>query len=282
MEFAIEEAAVDYEQLMRRLAIESITSPDVFALFKKIIPHSVEVLSSYLPSFSNLNQGPAAKFSSPAHLALMKKVSSVNFLAYEDTLVFVPEGFNGKLIPFLELLIAQSKVVLEHGKQVVVDYNLDLSIFLSNADIRQTLKSLSQQYRQIRTEREGYQKAVESFFDKKNSTVSRRPLKQVIDRFSDLNKVYELEERLVGIQKQQNLQVIVSEVQKACDMLKLINARISEGEISSVSGQAAKNLAEGAYEVGKYVEYMALYAYFVESVLASIKNTSEQFEKIFA
>lgn len=269
-----------YDYLMRRITTESITSPDVLGVFKRVIPHSIELLRSFVPTFAPKQEQGVANLST-RHMAVLKKVSSVNFLAYEETSVQVPEGFDGQLIPYLEVLIMQSKVVLTHGIEVIRDYNTELAMFLSNKDMRQTLKSLSQTYRNVREERMEYEKQVQKFFDKNHSTISRRRLGDVIERFSDLKKIYELEEKLTQIRKQQNIKEISAEIQRASDMLGLIKKRLDAGEIDDVSGQAAKNLAEGAYEVAKYAEYMSMYLYFMETVSASIGNMTDKFEEIF-
>lgn len=273
---------LDHDYMLKRLVVESTTTADVLSLFKNLLPKSTELIRSYLPSLTSLSEGTAGS-STNKHLrqALMQKVGSVSFIAYEDTLVFVPEGFKGKLVPYLELLLAQSKVVLSHGKQVLVDYNLELSMFLANEDIRSSMKSHAQTYKRVRQEREGYHGAIQAFFDKKNPTLSRRKISDVIERFSDLDKIFVLEQKLEGIRKEQNYHDIISEVQKAADMLALIKGRLDNGDIGSVSGQVARNLAEGAYEVAKYAEYMALYGYFVETALMSIRYTAEQLEQIF-
>lgn len=277
----IQQQKPSYDYLVRRMATESITSPEILGVFKNLIPQSMDLLKSYIPQFNTQSDAQPGIMMSSKGVAVLKKVATVNFVAYEDTLVQVPEGFDGKLVPYLELLLLQSKVVLEHGVSVIKDYNLELSMFLSNKDFRASLKSMSQRYKQIRTEREGYEHQIEAFFDKKHSTVSRKPLGEVIERFTDLKKVYELEEKIASVRKQQNFKAVSSEIQRAADMLALIKGRLDSGDIDNVSGQTAKNLAEGAYEVAKYAEYMSLYAYFMETVTASIKNMTEQFETIF-
>lgn len=275
---------VSFDFLQRRIAVESITSSSMFSLFGQIIPKTSELIKSFIPNLSQFTESAAKsniKLDNKQRQEVLKAISRFSFTTYEDTLISVPEGFNGQLIPYLEVLLGQGKVVIDHGKNVVTGYNRELAMFLSNYDVRTTLKSYSQHYAAIRKEREGYHTAIESFFDKKRSTLSRQPLGSVIDRFADLEKVFLLEESLLSIKKQQDFKAIISEVQRTADMLTLIKGRIDDGSIKDASGQAVKNLTEGSYEVAKYVEYIALYGYFVESALASVNNTSEQLANVF-
>ena len=273
-----------FETLQRHIAVESITSPSMFSLFGQILPKTSELIKSFIPNltqFTDSSNKPVIKLDNKQRQEVLKAISRFSFTAYEDTLISVPEGFDGKLIPYLETLVAQGKVVIDHGKNVVAGYNRELAMFLSNFDVRTTLKSYSQHYAVIRKEREGYHKSIEAYFDKKASTLARQPLKTVIERFADLEKVFLLEEALLSIKKQQDFKAIISEVQRTADMLTLIKGRIDDGSIQDASGQAVKNLAEGSYEVAKYVEYIALYGYFVESALSSVNNTSLKLAEVF-
>lgn len=268
-----------YEQHLRHLALESIampSGPSILAVLKQIVPRSSELLSSLLPNLSRLSDHPEVPpLNNRERRELLVKLQKVPYMAYQETLIFVPEGFKGKWIPYLELLLSQGDMLLARGKEVVDNYNLELSKFLSNADVRHSLVDKKAEYSKLKAEREGYQKLVDKFFDQTNSTLSRQKLKVVIDRFSDLSTVFQLEEKLLAVRKRQDYKTIIGEVNRASEMLKLISRRLDKGDIEDVSGQVARNLAEGAYEVAKFVEYLAIFGYYMETILASIHNTAE-------
>jgi len=272
-----------YELMVKRLAVESTVVSNVISVFRNLLPKSAEMIQSYIPNLTKLvdpvEQKPA--ITSKLHKDIIKALDGYSFLVYESTLVAVPEGFNGKLIPYLQLLLSYDKKIIEDGRKVLADYNLQLSMFLSNADIRISLKSHADTYKRIRKEREDRQKQIQQFFDSKFSTLSRRPLNKVIDRFADLDIIFTLGEKLDQSRKGQDYKVIASDVQKTTDLLALINQRMEQGDIANVSGQTAKNLAEGAYEVAKYVEAIALYGYYVETAVGSTNNIAEQLRKLF-
>ena len=272
-----------YELLVKRLVVESNVVSNAIAVFHSLLPKSAELIQSYIPGLNKLIDPSEQKpnITSKIHKDVVKAVEAYSFLVYESTLVAVPEGFNGKLIPYLQLLLSYDKRIIEDGRKVLADYNLQLSMFLSNADIRTSVKSHAETYKKIRKEREERQKQLEQFFDKTFSTLSRRPLNKVIDRFADLDVVFTLAEKLDQSRKGQNYKVIASDVQKTTDLLALINQRMDQGDIANVSGHTAKNLAEGAYEVAKYVESIALYGYYVETAIGSTNNIAEQLRKLF-
>lgn len=270
-----------HDQLYRRMVVESVANTSLLALFKDIVPKSAELIRSFTSPLSKFAETPTNRLDNRQREALLKKIKTVNFLAYEDTVVAVPEGLDTKLVPYLQVLVKQSDLVAKHGLKMIQDYNIELGMFLSNADIRTSLKSHSQHYQAVRQERESYQKLINAHFSKKNPTLSRRRISDVIDRFADLELVFRLEQELLEIRGETSHTTVISELNRAADMLTLIRARLDGDEIGNVSNQVAKNLAEGAYEVAKYAEYMGIYAFYLETATASIANMAEQLNGLF-
>ena len=281
-EFAVEDADnQDIEYLMKRLAVESAASPFLVNLFKNIVPKSVDLIKSFIPGLTKYQDGKGlVKFDGGQRSNVLKSIQHLNFLAYEDVLVDVPEGFHGRLIPYLELMKVQSKVVLTHGQNVISDYITEVSMFLSNADIRNSLKSHASYYAGVRKERMAYQADVEKFFNKKNMTLAKCKLGTVIERFADLQKIFELEKELHAIRKSQDFAAVAANIQRVADILGLVKARLDAGDIPEMSQQVARNLSEGAFEVAKYAEYMSMYGYFLESSLSCVKGIADKFEQL--
>jgi len=277
-----------HDQLFRRMIAESVDTSDAgaasfFKVFKDLIPKSADLIKSFINPLSKFAepQKEALTLDNKTRTELLKKIQTVNFLAYEDTLISVPEGMKGKLIPYLTLLTKQSDLIGDVGLKVLSDYNLELSMFLSNADIRLSLKSHSSQYARVRSQRMEYQKAISEYYSKTDPTIARRKVSDVIDRFSDLGTVFKLEEELRSIRDRKDCSAAIAELKKSSELLLLVRDRLDSGDIANLSGQVAKNLAEGAYEVASYAEYMSLYAFYVETAVASINNTADQLSTLF-
>lgn len=267
----------NYDALYRRIVVEGIGSGDVISVLKRFLPKSSELLKEYLPGLQQFIGKNEVPVETTKRKGLVRRLSGLSFIAYEDMLVSVPEGFKGKFIPYLETLLKQNKIVTEKTMSVLANYSTELSMFLSNADVRKSLSAHKDAKREIRKEREELIRAVEVFFDKK-STLARRKLRDVVDRFGDIDKVFALEERLTESRKQLKLENVIAETKKLSEMLTLVKSRIDSGDIADVSGQAAIGLSEGAYEVAKYLEYVSLHCFFVEVSLAVVKNFAEKLE----
>lgn len=270
-----------YDRLITRLAVESNVVSNVLELFGRIVPKSSELIKSFLPNLHDQTSPKASSLSNKVHRDVMLAVSKYSFLAYEKTLVTVPEGFKGDLVAYLEVLLVGNKLIVKQAVDTVTRYNLELSQFLSNADVRSSLKSHALLYKDVRKERESHEAAVKIFFDPKNPTNSRVYLGDIMGRFVDMDRAFVLAEQLDVVKRQQNYKDLISQTQKASDMLDLIKKRVDANDIVTVSGATAKNLSEGAYEVAKYVEIVAMYGYFVDTALGSVNNIAEQMKELF-
>lgn len=273
---------VSFDSLMRRMVVESNVGADVLTLFKRIVPKSVEVITSFLPNLTQLSEKSVeTPLSSSLYKDVLRKSQGFNFLVYDATLIQVPEGFNGKLVNYLTLLILHTEKEIKEGKSILDNYNIELSMFLSNADVRQSMKSHTDFYKKIRKDRDDWAKDIAKFYDTRNPTLSRRPVGQVIERFSDMERVFALTEKLAQLRTQLNYKLIVAEINKTTGMLELIRSRMATEDIGSASPQMAKNLSEGAYEVAKFVEVMSIHGYYVETAISSVNSMAEQLALLF-
>ena len=270
------------DYLMTRLFAEEGVSNSVVNLLKQILPKSSSMIQSFVPNLKELDdRAMASKLNNTEYKAVLVAMKGFSFMTYMDTLVMVPEGFSGSFTDYLKALIAQGKMMSAKAPKVVSDYTLELSMFLSNTDIRTSLKSHEAHYRQVKEERLSYENAVKTFFDPKFPTRSRLPIGNIMERFNDLEDLFHLTEQLIGIQKDQKFKEMSVEVKKASEMLGLIKYRLDSEEIDNVSGQVAKNLATGAFEVAEYVEAVALFGYYAETAIASTKNITEKLTELF-
>ena len=72
----------------------------------------------------------------------------------------------------------------------------------------------------------------------------------------------------------------MTNVNHSVSLLRLIKDKIDHSDIGEVSGEMAKHISEGAYEVGTYVELVSLACFNIEVVLTSIRAMVDQFNRI--
>lgn len=271
-----------YDLLVKRLAVESVSIPNVIDVFRELIPQSTDLIREKLPGLSSFwdNGNNQYRPKNKTFRLVLDQCSRFQYVAFQDTLVQVPEGFIGKPDNYAQELIKIGESVVKEGQKLLNDYVLVLSQFLSNKDARTSQMAHTALYNTITAKRSMYQRIIAGFF-KSGSTLSRRPLGVLIDRFGDLSGWFREVERLDQVRTEQNFKLIEAKVKEAVELLDLINQRTTEQGIQQVSGESAKVIAKGAYEVAKFVEFMAIYNYQVESLVTSTNNTADQLASIF-
>ena len=283
MLLALESISVDSSEfaMNRLMATEGVTS-DVVSLLQSIIPKSVSIFKELIPNLGALDTARMKPVTfDRRQLAVMRATAEFDFSVYEDTLLMVPEGLAGNLIGYVDALCGQGKLITANGMKVLNEYTTELSMFLSNADLRTSLKSAEAHYRQVKEERLSHEAVIKTFFDPKFPTRSRLPLSRVVDRFGDLDALYKRAATLQNYRKQIDYHAIQTVTKKASDLLDLVKHRLDTGDIKDISGQIAKNLSIGAFEVGKYVETIAVFGYYTEAALASVDNITEKLAELF-
>lgn len=266
-------AELDY--LHRRIVLESAVFSNVSGLFTSILPKTRELISSMIPSLMMRGDNADIPFDLRSYQSVLRDVHKLNFVVYEDTLVTVPEGFHGKLIPFITTLLNNSNLLYRDVTNLLVEYEKELSVFLTHADARLSNKSNDLHFKKIKQSRESYERVIKPFFDKKYDGITRQKLGTIIDRFKDLEEVVKLTGRLKTAYTRKHYTEVQSKVQSVSDLMGLIHDRISEGEIQNYSPMMAKTLSEGAYELAKMVELYQIQGYLAEVTIGSVKAAGD-------
>lgn len=260
-----------YDQLRHRcrvLSAESFSTVNILDRLREMLPSAISAITQLAPG--KPEAPPLADFSFTGEAkSVLKLVEHQSFLDYERTLVQVPEGFTGDLLTYLKELCRIGEEMTTQAVGELQTYVLILSAFLSNADARNSLRDQRSFAARLKMQREHALDRIAPFF-KKNSALSLQPIGNVFSRFADLNAIYVEAARLQGIENRQSYRDIKKTVDEAVGCLKLIKDRADDHDIESVSGPMAKNIADGARVVAEYVEFVAVYAYHVESVLSSV------------
>ncbi len=271
-----------YDRLQKLLATESIhgTSSSIIDVFGRLIPKTTDLLQSFIPSLERFINNPGeVSLKNSEYRNTVKKVSGLTFATYQDILVQVPEGFEGNLNKYVEFLIRMNEEIVSEANKVVIGYSDELAIFLNNVDYRKSIKDHRTFYMKIRQDRDRFSKEMAAFF-KVGGNQSRAKLGTVISRFGDLDELFSNAERLEAAHRSTKLSELMTNVNHSVSLLRLIKDKIDHSDIGEVSGEMAKHISEGAYEVGTYVELVSLACFNIEVVLTSIRAMVDQFNRI--
>lgn len=274
----------DIESLRYRLALESMVGSQggILEIFGRLVPKTSELLSSLsapLVEFTAPNR-ETTKLDDKLHREVSAKAKQFTFATFQDMLVMVPEGFQGNFGAYLSYLQKAQNELLKSASEVMDGYLNELSIFLNNVDARKSMKSYELFYREIKLRRNKFEKELSVYF-KKNDSRSRVKLGSIIQRFSDLEDVFHKAEQLKLNENTKELQKLLSQVNHATDLLRLLKEKIDTNEIEIVSGEMAKHISEGAYEAAKYIELVSISNFNTEVAVTCVKSLAEQLKKAF-
>ena len=254
----------------------------VVSVWQAITKKTLLLVNTMVPQLTDLDEkAQTFPIKKTEYKDLLKRVKDFAFVTYSDTLVTVPEGFTGHYVPFLVGLKAIGAELALKAPKIVENYGLELSMFLSNKDARQSLKSHDSLYKTVARERDGYYKELKGFIDPKQPTRSRVRLGSLVDRFQELEQLFYQAEQLEELRKDLRYKELLAGIGKASELLKLIKERFESGELTTASKESIKNLATGAYEIAEYMELIATYGYLVESALGATNALAEQLNDLF-
>lgn len=265
---------------MRRLALESGFTANVADLFRNTIPNLVEhLVGGYKDLLGSSDLSAPVREMHADFRRLETKLPHAVYLNYTSTVVSVPEGFEGSLHDYVVFLHSVSEEMFREALQTIGEYNGVLSTFISNKDAKTSLKDHSDLFRRVEKRREEITARVKEFFPGTQVTPKKR-LGQVVSRFAELEQIVAMVDKLDRDRKDHSLKEFAAAVHKSCDLLAIVVKQTTSEGVDNVSGNAAMNISQGAFELGKYVELVALYRNMVDQAVATSAKLVKQLSEI--
>lgn len=252
----VEAPAPNLELYLDRLALEGQVLSNVLGFFKDTLPSFARGLKDQMTllgrSISQIEPKSTQSLLASYETA-KERLPALDFLVFGDRIIMVPEDFTGNLVAYVKTLTEIYRSIALIEKEVIKEYTLMLATFATNKDAKYSIKDHSEFFERIKAERERIQQELHVFFPKDTGKTQRR-IRDVLDRWGDLEPLVKETATLNTLVTQTNVHDLQGSVQRAVDMLDVIMGQLKGDEIEKVSPEAAQNIARGAYEVGKYVE----------------------------
>ena len=274
------ETQVSVEQQLDRIAFESNFTSNLIELFKTTLPSVVQKIHEAVSS-SFIAKEPDAAVNIGRQLkgdykSLSKKLETSNFINFKDMLIQVPEGFKGNFTEYLDFQDKVFNQVIANGNELLSEYSVILAAFITNKENKLSLKDHTGFYKKIEAQRLELTKGFDKFFNVNSDSPLQR-LSQIVGRFEDVEDIVDKTVKLETNTKQSNLNEIQASVKKISGYLDILIAQVQDDSVSNVSGSAARNIAEGAFEVAKFVEFISLFHFRTEQ---SVQTTKKLLDKL--
>jgi hypothetical protein len=272
----------DLELALERLATEASLMTNVAELFQKTLPNFVKDIRLKMGFMADEVQTKDLPASSKElhkkYGQASKRIPHLNFLLYGDRAISIPEDFEGHLLDYLKVLTPLYAEYSQLERSIVGEYNLILAAFTTNKEAKYSIQDHTRFFEQVKRRREAIGKDLHKFFPK-DTGKSKKRLRDVLRKWGELEPVVNEAVKLNTLIVQTNLHELKGGVQRAVDTLDVALQQLKTASAAIVSPEAAKNLAQGAFEVGKAVElFGVLYhdariaVHCVDQLLDTINN----------
>ena len=278
----IESNSIDLDKEIQRLAMEASVVANVISTFRSILPSLSSKLSDLAANFKPIDDHSKTVEELRKFADTNKDtIREVGIVKHSDTLIPVPEGFDNKanMCQYLDCLIKSSSTITQGIQEILSEYHIVLSTFLSNKDAKTSLRDHSSFYKRIQKSRLNVTEPLSSYFDS-GVDRSRLPFGKVYDQSAEVLTAVEKVVELNKIRAKHDLGFVKTQVKECSDLLGMIVDRSEKEDLTEISGAAAMDLAEGAMEVGFWVELVSIYHFRVEQAIQAVKLQSEFIAKL--
>ena len=265
------EQTVSVERNLNQIAMEAGILSNMVNSIKNIFPDLINTLRS---SFSHTENLPVIEIKlTNEQKFLVKEISQFKYIDIAELSTQVPEGFVGNYLDYSKELIRIINDISDVNGKVLQPYSIYLSTFLTNKDAKFNTKDQTRLYNNMKNAREHHIKSLSHYF-KNSSNISYAKIGQVVKRNSDFQTVYNetgiIAKKIYSI----NLKTLNENVKRCLDMLDMIIEKIQRNEIEHVSPEVTQNLAFGAYEVAREIEFFSVIYFKVMGLMTSVDATT--------
>lgn len=265
------------ENQLNRLTLESAYLSNLIGVFKDIIPATTNRLKNAVSTFFS---EPEYIEVSSSELIKLKYISeNADMSSYSSVLVQVPEGFSGNMLEYLNFLRDNLPKVTIELNGLLTEYNTMLAAFISDKETKISLKDNTHIFKKSELNRENAVKAIKTYFKNPNH-LSRNALNRVIHQLKEVHPLVKEANSLARDTKDLNLNTLKAKVEESTKLLDIIVEQVSNQGIDKVSGASATNIAKGAHEMAKAVEFASIYYFRIQQALVSAKAITAKIKEL--
>lgn len=265
-------SAEDFSRMRRTLALEAETMANVINVFRNILP----AITGRFETIKGMFHGVKADILKTNFKSIRgflfdkdysKRLHEAKFFQLAEMPIQVPEGFEGNLYEYGELLNDLADNYYKRVPQYLADYRVYISAFISDKATKLSLKDYTSFYQTAEKALDVSKGQVGKFVSKKYQTKSVAYFGKVVNKMGEIGDMQKSLTRTEDLCNIDHIVRIDNEVKKTADVLTILIAQIKEDSIKDVSGASAKNIAEGASVMAEMVEFCAMLRYRQEGYI---------------
>jgi hypothetical protein len=264
----IESPKMTVQASLEQLSLEANVLANMTGSIRRIFP---ELLSNLSTIFAMSKDIPAVTVEhTKEQKFVLNEMNTRPYLDLAELGVQIPEGFKGSFVDYSVCLLKLAKSIQSVEQTVLKPYIVYLSQFISNKESKISIKDNTHIYKALAANRDHAVTELDKFRSKSNNAKSK--LGSLITRKADIAVIYNNAFLLSKTLSNIDLKSVQSCVKNCVDLLDIIVKQIQEDKINTVTPEVAKNLAFGATEIAKEVEYLSLLHYRALSFTTSVDS----------
>lgn len=268
----IEQTVPSVDESLKKISMESTMLSNMTSTIVNFFPGLFEKLSS---SFAMAEQIEVVEIKyTTEQKFVINNIQDKLYLDFSELKVSIPEGFKGQYVDYSEVLLESTKGMHTVIENILRPYITYLSQFLSNKDAKLGTKDMTPVYAGMARHRDAAMLAMDKF--RSNSTISSAKIGDVISRKADIARVYDTTYQLTKLLKNIDLRSVKDCVKQCVDLLNIVVEQAQTGDIKNVTPEVTRNLAFGAAEVAREVEYLAVLHYRAMGLVIGVDDMTEK------
>lgn len=267
----------DELHVQRDLALESMMVSNPFERLTNLLPVAVSAFKHMLGLMST--DAPAANPLTGDQAKFVKTVASRNYLNLSQMPARVPEGMKSTYLQYLHVLTEAST----HASQVVdrlSAYTLFLGTLINEHGAELSTRFDRASYNALRAARDDHTSMLATLVQNGSVKVDST-YGAVVERNADWKAIFEglnlVASQINGVNKR----TINKKVEEAAQYLEIIERKVGRGELEHISPQMVAEIADGAFQMGKEVEYFVAVWYKVQALTEAINATVLQLNRVY-
>lgn len=257
------------EQQIRVISLESVSDTQMLKAETGRLPRFISDVKSFItrhlnPFSVSVKTVDARKLDTLTRGQLYTKLAALG--------VFVPSGFTGKWLPYIELLAKSQQTVnnLYHG--LLIPFEKYLASVLTNAEALKNLSVPSELARYKASDTVELSKEFAAFFGKSNSTEAT--FGDVAERIADIQTVArnlnEVNLEFAKIDRR----ALLKRVENITEMLDGLVSNIKQyPDEYAMSASSVKLISDLSLFMAREVEYYTIHGYFLEAFTTSVDDS---------
>lgn len=249
--------------LVAQASIYTYSQEDLSGMMTKIFPSIKSGLKTFINFFDTTGPSAGTSLSGTQQTFLR----DLHGRSYGDILTIsmpVPMGLNAPYLAYLDVLDIAAEFACQEVPEILNEYTTYLAGLVSTRHAM--LESMNLNVKYVKQEKAREQLTEQMAACLNGGTVANRPIKDMIKRNVDWEKVIARTDALSMQMNKIDRGVLNSKIKEAYELLELLNKRVIDAEMTEVTPEVVMHLSEGAYQLGKNLEFFSV-VYYRASVL---------------